>query len=175
MPSDPSGVSPKGVLTRPAPDFFDDNMGIGAWSYLTTLPTTFTYVAVSLFNNDNQGRVLKVYGITAEADGGAGMQASWFKGSFGTLVGPCSSIRPDLGAPPGLIYKDVLIVPAEFSPNTMPLNPAVGIIGISGFDSNTVLSPFPIFIIPVGWSLVLVNLETSSQGGAGFWYLVANE
>jgi hypothetical protein len=175
VPSDPSGAQPKGTLVRNAPDWFDDNLGMGTYILPFVIPTTFNYVAVSLFNNANTGVALKVYAVSVDEDGGGGFAASWMKGPFGTLVGACSPVRPDYPTPYGEIYQETVMVAAEADPNPMLLNSPVAFIGSSGFDSNTVVSPFPLFIVPVGWSLVLCNIDTSNNAGVAFWYQVANE
>jgi len=176
MPSDPSGVSPKGTLIRPPADFFDDHLAVGSFFLqFTGGPNNSNFCTVALFNNANTGVVFKVYGISAVNDGGSGMGAFWFYGPLGALYAPCQPIRPDLGAPFGQIWQQTTLANVPAAPNPYFTPPYVNLIGVSGFDSNTILSPFPLFIVPVGWSLVLTNVTASADLGAGFWYQQANE
>lgn len=175
MPSDPTGVHPQGVLTRPAPDFFDDNIGVGGARLPFPAGSGGNYIAVSLLNNDNQGRMLKVYGAYTSAAGGEGFGFWYSKAPIGALQPPPQAIRPDLGAPPGAIYMATSLGNPNNTPN--PFIPAqlFSCVGCSGFDSATVLSPFPLFVIPVGYCLIGSNLEETFNAGCFFWYQVANE
>lgn len=176
MPSDPSGVQPKGVLTRAAADFFDDHLASGAFFVSEPVPgDAFNYCTVALFNNANSGVVFKVYAVTSISDGGSGMGLFWVHGTLGALVQNCQPIRPDVGMPYGQIYQQTASSNVGTFPN--PFAPATfaTIFAASGFDSSTHLSPFPLFIVPVGWSAVLTNLTASIDLGAAFWYQVANE
>ncbi len=47
--SDPLGINPKGVLVRPASDFFDDNLAVGAFSsVLISPPSGNHYFTIAL-------------------------------------------------------------------------------------------------------------------------------
>jgi len=176
MPSDPSGHNPQGVLVRSAPDFFDDNLCVGGtWFQFGVIPTR-SFCSTSLYNNDTLGRVLKVYGVTALVDNGQAALLYPNSGApLGALVGNCLPVRFDLGIPPGLIYSKLDSVPLSNSPN--PNNPPTNaqLIGGSFGGGISYFSPFPIAIIPRGWSLVVVNMGADDTGGASFWYQVANE
>jgi hypothetical protein len=176
MPSDPSGTHPGGVLVRPAADFFDDNMGLAMVQQvnLSFPPGDSAFYQVGLFNNAIAGLAFKVYGISVTEDGGGGFLCAFVKAQVGATPGVVSGIRPDISGPFGLIGFDVTI---QHVPSLSPFvdGTEFGLIGSSGFDSNTVLSPFPMFVIPVGWSLVLRNPEPTFAMGASFWYQQANE
>lgn len=175
MPSDPSGRHPIGVLTRPAPDFFDDNIGSGGYAAFNRLAGQDFYMQVSLYNNATTGASLKVYGITVFNDGGGGMVGFQSAGiPSGVQVGPCNPINASLSMPFGLIYQDTEHVPTG-NPNPFAIPPVVAYLGGSGFDSFTYLSPFPLFIVPSGFSLSVVDFNSGNILGASFWYQVAVE
>lgn len=173
MPSDPSGINPKGVLVRPAPDWFDDHVAYGGF--------TAQYVGgdhfglISLYNNASDGSSLKVYGVAVGADGGGGHSA-WvdFGVPLGTLVGSCRPLRADLAVPWGQIYQAQQLIGAAL-PNPFTVPAIVAFLGSSGFDCMTYFSLFPMFIIPAGYALHSVNNFGSALLGASFWYHVAHE
>lgn len=175
MPSDPSGVSPIGVLARPAPDFFDDHLAFGGFQFNNGTVTGNHFLLCSLFNNASSGLAFKVYGISAAADGGSGCCA-WVDNLplIGTYAGPCFNIRADQGAPYGQIFQDVT-TQANPLPNPYTFPATAALIGTSGFDSMTYLSPFPLFIVPVGYALHVLNVTAGGLLGASFWYQQANE
>lgn len=175
MPSDQSGVTPKGTLVRAAADWFDDNLGTGGFYEQNFSPNLDNYFTVALFNNANTGVVFKVYGISAYNDGGTGWGAFWQNGAVGTLKSGCQPLRPDYPTPYGQIYEQEMLGNNPDAPFPWSLGPIAGAIGCGGFDSNTVVSPFPLFIVPVGWSLVMANLESASNCMCTFWYQVCNE
>jgi hypothetical protein len=176
MPSDPSGVHPQGVLTRPAPDFFDDNIGLGGfWRPFTTGLSSDTFITVALFNNSTQGLAFKVYGISLAADGGDGFGFYFVLGPVGSFYANCQPIRPDIGSPNGQIYTQLTVVGSGLDPNPFNPGPYANVIAGSGFDGNTVLSPFPLFVVPAGYSLVGTNVSTGGSIGCSFWYQQANE
>jgi hypothetical protein len=170
MPSDPSGRHPLGVLIRPAPDWFDDHVGVGGfWVQGSFSPLQPHWLAVGLYNNASTGVLFKVYGITVAAEGGSGAGLYFVYGTFGTLVGQCSSLNPGTGNPHGLIYQNTQTA----LPNTVNpffAAPPTMLIGSSGFDSATYFSPFPIAVIPAGYSLIATNMIFSDDVGFYFWY-----
>lgn len=175
MPSDPTGVRPAGVLTRAAPDFFDDNLAVCAFEFQEISPPTgLHFQRYALFNNATTGVLFKVYAITVENDGGGGMVLFWNHGPLGTFAQNAAALRPDLPMPFGQMYSDQTDVAAG-NPNPYITQPIVGQIGAGGFDSATVVSPFPLFIIPAGWSLVGTNPGSAIESGMTVWYQLANE
>lgn len=176
MPSDPSGAIPKGSLARHPADWFDDNMATVAYTNAIVIsgPTT-GWATMSLFNNANTGIVLKVWGITADFDGGDSAFFWWSKAPLGNLVSAANAIRPDLGQPYGQLYAQQSSQPNPGS-NPFYTGPFAFAIGTSGYDSLTVCSPFPLAIIPVGWYLNCTNPFSSCLTfGVSFWYQQCNE
>jgi hypothetical protein len=172
--ADPSGRFPLGVLTRHPADWFDEECATGGYSIEFGPPAGNNYVLVSLFNNSTGGQVLKIYGMTAISDGGAGCVAWADAGSpSGLFVGACTNIRPDYAAPAGLIYQNT-ITQHDPLPNPFTYPASAPVLGGSGFDSFTYLSPFPLFIIPAGYSLHVLNVYAAGIVGGSFWYQVAN-
>lgn len=176
MPSDPSGHSPSGVLIRPAPDFYDDNMAVGAadqQTYGGSSPND--YISVALYNNDDRGRVFKVYAIENQNDGATQFGVFSKKGTIGSLATNCRSIRLDGPAPPGQIYLQVDTVAGSFDPPPYSFGPLIGLLAAGSFGGGLTVSTFPLFIVPKGYSLILATIIVGINGGACFWYQVSNE
>ncbi|HVI10973.1 MAG TPA: hypothetical protein VND65_21995 [Candidatus Binatia bacterium] len=175
MPSDASGRHPSGVLVRPAPDFFDDNLATGGFWLQGFAPVQPHYATIALYNNDTLSRSLKVYGISVQSEGGSGMAFYFVQGPLGAFYVNCQNINSQLQTPPGQIYQQHQNTVAGTLNPYNPAGPWLNIIGSNGFDSNTVFSPFPMFIVSPGYSLVATNLIFSDDVGCFFWYQVANE
>ena len=176
MPSDPSGVQPKGTLTRHAADWFDDNLATGAAEYhVYGASPPYTYISFGLFNNANSGVVFKIYGLTSYNDSGEAMDGYFVNGTIGSLYGACTPIRPDYPAPYGQMYFDSETVAAFTDPPTNNWGALYQQFGTSGYDSMSYFSTFPIAIVPVGWSFVLRGGTIATDTGACFWYQVCNE
>lgn len=174
MPSDPTGTHPQGVLVRPAPDFFDDNVGWGGYWVQPTV--AFPYVTISLYNDAPFGQCLKVYGITNGDDAGFGTFCYQRQGPpLGNFITQCDPIRFDRGAPPGQIWARIDSTATVTSPYPLPLPPNTKVLGTPGFASQTVGLGFPFAVIPAGYSLVLANANNAATVYASFWYQVANE
>jgi hypothetical protein len=175
MPSDPTGAQPLGVLVRPAPDFFDDNIGTGAY-YLPDNSGALNnyYATVALYNNANTGIAFKVYGISISSDGGGGWGFWYAPGPVGSLVQNCQPIRPDLGMPNGQIYAQnmtgVVSRPNDFYTGLFAFMIAAG-----GFDGHNAFPGFPLAVVPVGWSLVGTNIAPTDTVTCSFWYQQSNE
>lgn len=168
--SDRTGRKPKGTMVRPAPDWFSDNIGIGGiYQILTGPPPGNHWWSISLFNNDDQGSVYRVYGISAFQEGGGGFLAQYFNGAAGTLIKPCANLRADLAPPSGQIFVEGPTTIAG-QVNPFDVNDDVGLVPCAGFDSGYTIGRGPLFIIPVGWSLKLVNPSSSLQVAAFFYY-----
>jgi len=174
MPSDPSGVHPKGVLARPAPDFFDDNMGVGG--YWAQPAGTFPYLTISLFNDANSGVMLKVYGITNGDDAGFGTFLYQRQGApLGSFVCQCQNVNPMLGTTYGQIWQRVDNTATVTSPYPLPLPANTQILATPGFASQTIGLGFPIAIISVGWSLVTANANNAGTIYTSYWFQLAIE
>jgi hypothetical protein len=172
--SDRTGRRPLGTLTRHPADWFSDYSYVGGFQIRAFPPPgTQDFLAVGLYNDDSAGRVLKVYGISVEADAGEGVMMFFVFGTIGALVGPALSIRPDRAAPTGKIYQVTTNVPGGPQPFPYDFGPQYDVVSTSGFDGNTILSPFPLFIVPQGYSLVAANLVDCSFPGFFFRFQVA--
>src|ERR1700676_4311024 len=98
MARDRLGSTPRGALARHPADFFVDELYTGGYVIgAIPPPGQLDYLAVGLFNQDSQGRVAKIYGITTANYSGGGNAANFVSGSIANLVGPAASIRPDRG------------------------------------------------------------------------------
>lgn len=176
MPSDPSGRFPKGVLTRPAPDFFDDYLACGGAVYQTDPPVGNTYASISLYNDASIGILLKVYAISVGNDDTGTAFAYQRQGApLGVLQGQCRNIRFDQPAPYGQIWMrtDTVGSVTALYPLPLPTNPVI--LGAPDAGSATIVSAFPLFIIPAGYSLVVANADSGSRAWASFWYHTAQE
>lgn len=173
--ADQTGVIPSGTLTRHPADWFSDNLYTAGYSVPAFPVGAFiNFTAVGLYNQDVQGRVCKIYGMSIEDDGGESTQMYFVHGTIGALVGPALSIRPDYPSPNVYVYQETITV-AEGTDTPFTFPPQYGLIGSSGYDGGTYLSPFPLFIIPVGWSLVGANRGGSDLVGVWFWFQLANK
>lgn len=176
MPSDPAGRSPAGVLTRPAPDWYDDFLGTGG-VFVSGLiaPGMESWQRVSLYNNATDGRCLKVYAISTVLDA-EGCALCYFASGQPTdpLVGFCTSVRADLPAPWGALYF-INTLTAAAAPN--PYNPpaTASWLGTPFTASNSYISPFPLFVIPAGYALLVVGQQPGGVFGASFWFQMAVE
>jgi hypothetical protein len=174
--SDPAGVRPKGTLSRIAPDWFADNLYSIAWYDIEVPVVNFTqFGAFGIFNNDIQGRVARVYGITVGSSAGGGSMLFWQHGTIGAQVTTAQAIRPDYPAPLVTGWNLDLSIPRT-TPVVFPFNfgPGFGMIGNSGFDSATSISNFPLAIIPVGWSLVISQPQAGPPFSYGAWFQMCN-
>ncbi|SRR6266851_2006560 len=174
MPIDASGVRPLGVVTRHPLDWFNANGYLDGYFLRVVAPVPQQWFAVGLHNKDNLGRVIRVWGISVSNDGGGGIQAYAVNGTFGAFDHLAQPVRFDQPIGSAEIWEtnqDQL--PGQLiSPYALP--PPRALVGTGGFDSFTFTAPFPLFIIPVGWSLVLSNNSASSVVGGFFWFEMAN-
>lgn len=171
--SDRSGQKPKGTMVRHAPDWFSDNLACAGFQFIETAPLpTNTWWSIALLNNDQTGRVYRVYGITVSSEGGGGCAFFFQQGAPGAQVAVAKPLRPDYAPPTGAIFKQE-VTGSALKTNPFDTGPDFCEIGAGGFDSGTTISPFPLAIIPGGYSLVGVNLGSSTPGGIFFWYQLA--
>lgn len=172
--SDRTGRKPKGVMSRPAPDWFSDHMGTGGYWAQNIGAGTDLVVQIQLFNDDQNGQLLKVYGISAGNDSGT---ATWMftrQGQpLGSFVSQGPNVRPDLAAPSGQIWQLTTLVPAA-NPDPTASPPGTTILGTPGFDSNSWFSPFPLAVIAPGWSVVIMNPMHTGTVYAAYWWQVSS-
>jgi hypothetical protein len=171
---DPTGAKPLGVVVRHPADWFSDESCSASWfeEDLIVGPGQM-WIAIGFFNQDSNGRVMRVYGHSAFSEGGGGMGLFWVNGTIGSQVNTARNVRPDRGAPGVSVWAEHQQTPLG------PLNPfsfgqQVGFFAAPGFDSGTVFSPFPFFIVPPGWSLVGTTPQSSTVAAMALWFQMAN-
>lgn len=158
-------------MVRPAPDWFSDNLAYGGAVYQTDPPVGNTYASISLFNDAQTGVVLKVYALTVGNDDTGTAFAYTRQGPpLGVLQGQCRFLRADRGVSFGQIWMrtDTVGSVTALYPLALPQAPAT--IGAPDAGSATILSAFPLFIIPTGYSLVIANADSGSRAWASFWF-----
>jgi hypothetical protein len=122
-----------------------------------------------LFNQDQGGNVLRVYGNTTFSEGGGGFQAAFVRGTIGAQVASATGIRPDQTTPAVSVWARHMQT-ALGTVNPFLSNLPFALLAAPGFDSGTTFSPFPMFIVPVGYSLVVTNPQSSGVAGVGWWF-----
>lgn len=170
--SDRTGKKPPGTLILPSADWFSDHLYCAGYELTSPSPFPESYATIALFNNDQSGRLLKVYGATVSADAGQGFGFYWTQTPVGAEDGVVNSIRPDRPVEAGQIFEQHQNV-ALGAPNPYYNFPATYLLGTDGYDQATIISPFPLFIIPVGWALVGTNQLASVSLGLYLWYQVS--
>lgn len=176
--SDRTGRKPKGTMVRLAPDWFSDNLAMGTGVLIAPIANQQQFWSVALYNNSKTGQLLKVYGLSVANFGGGGCLYFFLSGTFGNFDHKCGPIRPDFQAPDGAIYTQQQA--AAGSPtNPFITGTPIYSLGTAG-EAFTIVSPFALFIIPPGYSLVAANAFPSVSsgnflyaGGASFAYHVA--
>jgi hypothetical protein len=171
--SDRSGRKPLGTVTRHPADWFSDYLYTAGHAEINQPSGSGEiYFAVSFLNSDQSGLAMRVYGATVMQEGGGGLLAFFVSGATGAPVGNAKSIRPDRPAPSvevGYQFQQV----ALGVNNPFNFGEQFGALASDGFDSATILSPFPLFIVPQGYSLVLTNPSSSFNNGAFIWFQMA--
>jgi hypothetical protein len=162
---------PKGTYVRPTGDWFSANLCSGAW-YDDTAGAA-TYLWIGLYNDDNLGRSLYILGISAAMDGANVMAGVVVKGTLGSQVAACVNVNPNTGAPPGKIYSRRTGPAAPPSVGQAVPAGMAFLIGTS-FGSPQYTPPFPICILPQGYSCFVVSDFQTIDGGASFWYVPLN-
>jgi hypothetical protein len=162
-------------MTRHPADWFSDYLYTAGYS-IDTFPSAgnITFAAIALYNDDAQGRVMKVYGVSGSADGGENFSIYFQQGTIGSQVAQALSIRPDRPAPSGAVYAESVVVPLA-TPAPFSFPPEYGQFGTDGFDGCTYVSPFPLFIVPVGYSIIACNRSGAGIPAFWFWFLLANQ
>ena len=173
--ADRSGRRPLGTLTRHPLDWFRDHSFVGGYMHpFDYAGEQLTYTSVGLYNFDPNGRVMLCYGFVTQADAGGGIDVFFVNGTIGALLGGVSSLRPDRPAPNVAVYNLVTPVPLN-TPPTYNWGPAIGALPTQGFDGGQVFSEFPMFIVPVGYSVVFANAEASDRTGTFCWFQMADQ
>lgn len=160
---------PKGTFTRPAPDWFADNLAMIGWQDLQASGGSGGFVfTFSLFNNDTIGRNLWVYRVAGSWDGTAGILCDYFHGIFGSQVSVASAVNPRNATPPGVLYEQRTHYPLGGLVPDIP-NPLTVISSV--FTAANVGGDWPLFIIPPGFSARFSNDEFCQDAGIGIWYV----
>lgn len=171
--SDRTGRRPLGTLTRHPADWFSDFFySLGQQTTGSAPPGDNQWTAFGFYNNDDTGRVMKVYGVSVGNNGGGGMGFFFQAGTIGAFVSNATAIRPDRAAPTGQVYSETQFLPF-IDPSPFSFGTQFGLIGTSGFDGNTVVSPFPLFIIPAGFSLIATPVDGGGNQACFIWYQLA--
>jgi hypothetical protein len=171
--ADRNGRNPLGAVTRHPADWFSDYLYCAGHSALNQPSGSGEiYFAVSVLNEDQDGRVMRIYGATSMSEGGGGCGIYFVQGATGAPVSAAKSIRPDRPGPSvsvGYQFQQV----ALGSPNPFDFGEQFGEIASDGFDSATIVSPFPLFIVPQGYSIVATNPSSSFLNGFFWWFQMA--
>jgi hypothetical protein len=158
---------PKGTYTRPTPDFFVNTLSFaGAYQPITGAGFQ-VFTTISLFNNDNTGRSLLVYFISAFWDGAAVIFSDLFQGTFGSLAATATPVNPLSPTPIGQVFIKATTVAG--SPPNPDITAPTGFLGL-GFASAGIGFGAPLYIVRPGQSLRLSNDQRAQEAGCTFWY-----
>jgi len=158
---------PRGAYTRTTPDWFSDVTCSGGW-FDSDSSGIGHYKWIGLYNDDNAGRILYVYAISASWDGANSIAMVSIAGASGSEVNHGVNIQPAVGFMPGSVRFFQTGPPAMTTPIAPPAG-TVGVIG-NGFVVSNIQPGFPIAKIPTGYSLMLTGDFNTLSAGAGFWY-----
>jgi hypothetical protein len=161
---------PKGTYIRSTPDWFS-SLACAGFGFCPSLPLGQA-PAVGLFNNDNSGRSLFVYGLGAEVNNGAEVaNFSYFNGPLTALYSPTAAapIDPLLAALPGQIYGSGL-TPAQQATPAVSVQQGLYIMGsFAGSGSGPIdhiVAEHPIAIVRPGFTLA----GWTFNSGLGVWF-----
>ncbi len=150
---------PKGIYSRNTPDWFIDSLAWGGGEASFGSGENF----VGLNNNDNAGRILYVYGLTASTTSVDGMHVE--NSNYQTIypIANCVSAQPTSGAPPGQIVFGEITVPPTTGNffNTLA----------SAAPQLQMFADWPLFIVPVGYTLLVAGVTDACDVSAAFWYV----
>lgn len=170
---DTLGETPLGAVTRHPIDWWWQSAYTCGFEDLQTSGSFENWYANYFYNADPQGRVAKIYATFQGNDGGGGYTCFYQYGPPpGTLAATAQALRPDQGTAKQYFQFQVQTTATGFrlNPYNATLGPIVGALPQSGFDSDLSISPFPLFIVPVGYSLVLTNNFSAFQQVLVLWY-----
>jgi len=142
--------SPKGVYTRGTNDWFQSSAATACGIVQTG---TNGFKVLYLYNNDQRGRLLSVYSITASLDEDQGFAVGLinsFTGTQETAPFGCFPINPLLPAPSGQVFGDTI----NFSGGQLIAITSSAFNDFSLSNQNNA----PLVLIPPGWSLFAANL-----------------
>jgi len=161
---------PKGTYVRSTQDWFSDRIFTGGWAAQNDpLVNNGTYFSVSLYNNDQTGRLYYVYRLTIASDSAQFYYASLHSGKVGSQVANCFSINPQLGYATGQIY--LLTQTGTAGPPWLP-NPTDPFVTFAASGAMAgAAGESPAFILPVGDSLVIRHNQSGNQYAVSFWFV----
>lgn len=160
---------PRGTYVRSTGDWFYQDMAT-AGAMINT-PNTFPpyhYPIYCLFNNDQQGRYLHVLGM-AITDDGLG-RAYWDigSGSTGTLAQSGNPVKFDQGQQSGQVFTST----ATNASQTAQVLPNIRGGLADYFGTGPYFPNFPMWVIPVGMSLLISNFDGNLQTSVNFWWVM---
>jgi len=161
------GRIPKGVYSRPTPDWFIEAGSSGGYHtpLFAALPR---YEEIALYNDATDGRSLYVYGMLTEANDDATFSVVYRPSPVnGAVVGAGFPIVSDGATNPGLIYLYSALAP-------LPIDAASGPF-ISDWTNTFTFAPIvssgPIAVLRPGAALAFHNHATVSSGiTVSFWW-----
>lgn len=155
---------PKGVYARNTPDWFVE-AGAGGCALAPAVAAQFGHA--SLFNDDNAGRSLYVYGLYVINFGATQQDLQLVQGSVGTQVNMGGPIDGSLarGSIPGKIFRG--------SSAVLQIGGDMGHIGIR---SGSMMWPYewPVAIVPPNSSLVVIADDVNLAFLVSFWWFATN-
>lgn len=170
----PTYRRPKGVYTRPGPDFFIGYTAVVGGAYTSSMGVN---AAVALYNNDQASRYYHVYGVMVGNDAESFYTIKPVKGNSGSVLDTAHSVVVNGLPPSGQCYGyDV--------PNQSHNNDPVA--GAYLFGNNVTGSmdfwqmPGPICVLPPGYSLEVATFEDLTSGTlsiliASFYYALLSD
>lgn len=135
----------------------------------TTFPP-YRYPIYCLFNNDQQGRYLHVLGMSLTDDGLGRAYWDIGNGSTGSLAQNGNPVKFDGGQQPGQVFTSTQTAATETFQALPNIRGGLG----DYFGSGPYFSNFPMFVIPVGMSLLISNFDGNLQTSCNFWWVMLN-
>jgi hypothetical protein len=165
-------LSRVGTLTRHPADRYPERC---AWAYgLYKGPSATANGFLELYNNDQQGRRLRIYSIITGGIANSGHYLAVTKGPVGsdppaevgsTLVGGIVPLVSSYPAPPGLLLA------GNSAAGSSSVQPAFPILTFAGFSLASVLSPAPLAIIQQGDSALAWEWQGEDFAEAALFYM----
>lgn len=153
---------PVGTNIRLAPDWFVTKAAWGQGQVTRTSAGFF--IGIELYNNSNDGSYFYLYGLQVDEFASVQLYGWVSAGAFGTLFKACYPIVADQGQPFGVV-------------NTTQSLTALDTINIpytwqGGQPTAPIMSPWPIMVIPPGWSFKIASGDPFDALIATFWYTI---
>lgn len=163
--------NPKGVYQRITPDWYVQNLAVGA-AYLQKPLVQLWHQYIALFNDDTAGRLLYVYTILGVSGTNQMLLLSSIQGTLpgGTFSSQGQSVNFLQGSAPGQIWTrtDLNADPNGF---VTLIGTLFSLIGMNQGAGANAFPNHPLAIIPPGYSLITVGDNNSTTEGVAFYYL----